>query len=367
MADKIKMSMRKIGLIIFLFSLISADLRADKRDLKEAMFYQKLDDNKVWCQLCPRKCIISEGKRGLCRVRENWQGKLYSLVYGKPCSVDIGPIEKAPLYHFVPGHKRLCLATVSCNLKCKNCHNWQISQAGPGEVREYALSPEEIVKEALRLGVDSISFTYTEPTVFYEYIYEISKVAKAKGLKTSIVSNGYINPEPLKKLLPYLSAVKIDLKAFTEKFYREICSGELEPVLKTLKVLKEEGAFFEIVYLVIPTLNDDPEEIKKMCVWIRDNLGKDVPVHFSRFHPAYKLTHLLATPVKTLERAIEIAHEVGLQYVYIGNVPGHKYNSTFCPRCDKLLIHRVHFSVLSNDMENGKCKFCKHKIPGVWK
>ena len=205
----------------------------------------------------------------------------------------------------------------------------------PGEVRERNLSPEEIVKEALRRGVNSISFTYTEPTVFYEYIYEISKLAKKSGLMTSIVSNGYINPEPLRKLLPYLTAVKIDLKAFTEKFYREICAAELEPVLKTLKVLKEEGAFFEIVNLIIPTLNGSPEEIRKMCEWIKENLGEDVPLHFSRFSPAYRLTHLPPTPVKTLELAIKIAHDVGLKYVYIGNVPGHKYSSTFCPRCKR--------------------------------
>ncbi len=359
--------MRRIGLIIFLFCLVSASLRADEMGLKEAMFYQKLEDNKVWCQLCPRKCIIAEGKRGFCRVRENREGKLYTLVYGKPCSVNVGPIEKAPLYHFIPGHRRLCLATVGCNLRCKFCHNWSISQVGPGEVREYNLSPEEVVGEAKRRGVNSISFTYTEPTIFYEYIYDISKLAKKEGIRTSIVSNGYINPEPLRRLLPYLDAVKIDLKAFTEKFYREICEAELEPVLNTLKVLKEEGAYFEIVNLVIPTLNDSPEEIRKMCEWIKDNLGKDVPLHFSRFTPAYRLTHLPSTPIKTLEKAIKIAHDVGLRYVYIGNVPGHKYNSTFCPQCKKRLIHRIHFSVLSNDIENGKCKFCHYEIAGVWK
>jgi len=334
---------------------------------KEAMFYQKLEDNKVWCQLCPRRCIISEGKRGFCRVRENREGKLYTLVYGKPCSVNVGPIEKAPFYHFIPGHRRLCLATVSCNLRCKFCHNWQISQAAPGEVRKYNLSPEEIVKEALRQGANSISFTYTEPTVFYEYIYEISKLAKKNGLKTSIVSNGFINPEPLRKLLPYLDAVKIDLKAFTEKFYREICAAELEPVLKTLKVLKEEGAFFEIVNLIIPTLNDSSEEIRKMCEWLKENLGEDVPLHFSRFTPAYRLTHLPATPIETLEEAVKIAKSIGLKYVYIGNVPGHKHNSTFCPGCKERLIHRVHFSVLSNNIENGKCKFCGYNILGIWK
>lgn len=349
-----------------LLDLLTNKARAKTYSLREAMFYQGLDNNQVRCQLCPRRCTIPEGKRGFCRVRENRGGKLYSLVYGKPCSVNVGPIEKAPLYHFVPGHKRLCLATVSCNLRCKFCHNWHISQVGPGEVSEYNLSPEEVVKEALRQGVNSISFTYTEPIVSYEYIYDTSKLAKEEGIKTSIVSNGYINPEPLRKLHSVLSAVKIDLKGFTEKFYREVCAAELEPVLKTLKVLKEEGAFFEIVNLVIPTLNDNAEEIKKMCEWIRNDLGNDVPIHFTRFTPSYRLTNLPSTPVKTLEMAVSTAHDVGLKYVYIGNVPGHKYNSTFCPKCEERLIHRIHFAVLSNSIGDGKCRSCQEKIPGIW-
>lgn len=367
--------MIKPGLKVFLVYLVcffvatEVELfsRYSTNSTKKAMFYQKLEQNKVRCLLCPRRCIIPEGQRGFCRVRENRGGELYTLVFGKPCSVDIGPIEKAPLYHFIPGHKRLCLATVGCNLRCKHCHNWYISQAGPGEVREHNLTPEEVVREVKRQGVSSISFTYTEPTIFYEYMYEISKLAKKEGIKTSIVSNGYINPEPLKKLLTVLDAVKIDLKAFTEKFYRDICFAELEPVLKTLKVLKEERAFFEIVNLVIPTLNDNPEEIRKMCEWIKKNLGDDVPLHFTRFSPSYKITHLPPTPVETLENAIRIAQDVGLKYVYIGNVPGHKYNSTFCPRCKRVIIHRVHFSVLSNEIKDGKCRFCKYEIHGVWK
>jgi len=301
---------------------------------KEAMFYQQLDGKKVWCQLCFRKCIISNGQHGFCRNRENRDGKLYSLVYAQPCAVHIDPIEKEPQLHMLPGSDILCLATVSCNFRCKQCHNWHISQVGLGEVREYNLSPEEVVKEALRQGVNSISFTYTEP---------------------------------LRKPPKVLDAVKIDLKAFTKEFYREICEAEPESVLKTLKVLKEEGTFFEIVNLLIPTLNDNPEEIKKMCIWIKDNLGEDIPLHFSRFTPAYRLTHLPPTPIKTLEEAIRIAQGVGLKYVYIGNVPGHKYNSTFCPKCDKRLIHRIHFSVLSNNIKDGKCKFCQYEIHGIWR
>ncbi len=345
----------------------AADSGGENALPREAMFYRELKDGAVRCDLCPRRCVIAEGARGFCRVRENREGKLYSLVFGRPCTVDVGPIEKAPLYHFIPGHSRLCLATVSCNLRCRHCHNWQISQAGPGERREFKLSPEEIVERALSRGLTSISFTYTEPVIFYEYVYEISKLAQKRGIKTSIVSNGYINPAPLRRLLPHLDAVKIDLKGFTEAFYREVAAAELQPVLETLKVLKEEGAFFEIVNLVIPTLNDDPRDLKRMCAWIAENLGADVPVHFSRFSPSYRLTHLPPTPVRTLEEAVRIAGEAGLKYVYIGNVPGHRNNSTFCPGCGKRLIHRVHFSVLENNIEGGECGFCGYEVAGVWK
>lgn len=334
---------------------------------KEAMFYQKLANNVVRCQLCPHRCSIADGKSGFCRVRKNNSGKLYSMVYGRPCTVDIGPIEKAPLYHFIPGHRRLCLATVGCNLRCKYCHNWQISQSSPGQLREHDMSADDIVNEAIRRGVKSVSFTYTEPTIFYEYLYDISRIAKRRGLKTSIVSNGFINSEPLRKLIPYLDAVKIDLKAFNEDFYRDISSARLEPVMQTLRILKEENAFFEIVNLIVPTLNDDSDEIRKMCIWISDTLGKDVPIHFSRFSPSYKLTNLSSTPVSTLEQAVSIAFESGLKYAYIGNVPGHKYNSTYCPKCRERLIHRTHFSVLSYNLEEGDCSFCGYSIHGIWK
>jgi len=333
---------------------------------KEAMWYTPLQFSRVRCDLCPHKCVIEEGRGGFCRVRENRDGKLYSLVYGKPCAVNIGPIEKAPLYHFIPGHRRLTIATMGCNLSCKHCQNWHISQISPAEISHYTLSPEEVVKHAKRLGVNSISFTYTEPTIFYEYMYSIATLARKRGLRTSVVSNGFISPEPLRKLIKVLDAVKIDLKAFTERFYYEICSAELAPVLKTLQVLKEEGIFFEIVNLIIPTLNDNPDEIEKMCLWIKENLGEDVPVHFSRFTPAYRLTRLPATPVETLEEAVRIGQRVGLKYVYIGNVPGHRYSSTYCPGCGEKLIHRIHFSVLSNSIEDGKCGYCGHKIPGIW-
>ncbi len=339
---------------------------AGEPSLKEACFYRKLGDNETQCLMCPRRCLIPEGARGVCRNRENRSGTLFALTYGRPCSIAVEPIEKAPFWHFIPGHKRLCVATVGCNLRCKYCQNWHISQKRVEEVRHYNLSPEEVVKIARREGVKSICFTFSEPTAFYEYMYDIAKLAKENGLMSSMVSNGFINPEPLRKLTKVLDAVKIDLKGFSEDFYEKVCFGRLGPVLNTLRILKEEGTWLEIVNLIVPPLNDDPNEIEKMCEWIKKNLGDEVPLHFIRFFPNYKLTHLPPTPVETLEKAIEIAQGVGLKYVYIGNVPGHKYNFTYCPKCGRCLIKRVVFFLLENNIVNGRCKFCGEKIPGLW-
>lgn len=334
--------------------------------LKEAMFYEKLNGQNVQCHLCPRGCVISEGKRGFCRNRENKKGTLYTLVYGKPAVVDIGPIEKAPLYHFIPGHFRLCLTCASCNLRCKHCQNAHLSQKSFEELNHYSYSPSEIVQQAKNQDLFSISFTYTEPTVYYEYIYDISSIAEQMGMKTSIVSNGYINREPLKKLLPVLDAVKIDLKGFSEEFYEEVCSASLKPVLNSLWTVKEEKVWLEIVNLLIPTLNDDLKMIDEMCQWVKENLGADTPLHFTRFFPSHKLTSLSPTPVSTLESAYEIAKANGLKYVYIGNIPGHIYNSTFCPSCNRRVIHRTNFEILETKMTNGKCNFCGFRLQGRW-
>jgi len=333
---------------------------------RDAMFYKNLDGQKIQCLLCPRECVIGDGKRGFCRNRENRNGKLYTIVYGKPSVVDIGPIEKAPLYHFAPGHFRLCLTCASCNLRCKHCQNWHLSQSSSEDQNCYSYTPEETVKQAQTHNLSSISFTYTEPTVYYEYLYNISSLAKEAGMKTSIVSNGYINREPLRKLLTVLDAVKIDLKGFSEEFYKKVCSASLKPVLESLKTVKTSNVWLEIVNLVIPTLNDDPKVIDEMCRWIKENLDLDTPLHFTRFHPDYKLTHLPPTPISTLESAYDIAKKNGLRYVYIGNVPGHIYNSTYCPSCNRKLIHRAHFDVLEMNLVNGKCKFCNFSIQGIW-
>ena len=333
---------------------------------KEALFYKKLDGEDVQCLLCPRECVISDGKRGFCRNRENQGGTLYTLVYGRPAVVDIGPIEKAPLYHFIPGHFRLCLTCASCNLRCKHCQNWHLSQKSFEELDHYSYTPSEIVQQAKKQGLNSVSFTYTEPTVYYEYLYNVSVVAREVGMKTSIVSNGYINREPLLKLLKVLDAVKIDLKGFSEEFYKKVCSATLKPVLESLLTVKKENVWLEIVNLVIPTLNDDPKMIDEMCRWIKENLGVDTPLHFTRFRPDYKLTHLSPTPVSTLESAYEIAKKNGLRYVYIGNVPGHTYNSTYCPSCDRNVISRMHMDVVEMNVVDGKCRFCKFPIEGKW-
>lgn len=333
---------------------------------KEAMFYKREQEWAVQCLLCPRECVIPEGKRGFCRNRENRGGTLYTLTYGRPAVVDIGPIEKAPLYHFIPGHFRLCLTCSSCNLRCKHCQNWHLSQKSFEELNHYSYTPYEIVQEAKNQGLFSISFTYTEPTVYYEYLYDIFLLAQEIGMKTSIVSNGYINREPLLKLIGVLEAVKIDLKGFSEEFYKEVCSASLKPVLGSLQTVKKEKVWLEIVNLVIPTLNDDPKMIDKMCRWIKENLGSDTPLHFTKFHPDYKLSHLCPTPVSTLEVAYEIAKKNDLMYVYIGNVPGHIYNSTFCPSCNRKVIYRTHFDVVEMNVVDGKCKFCSFPIQGKW-
>ncbi len=335
----------------------------------EARHWTRLEGNTVQCQLCFRNCTIREGGRGFCGVRENRRGTLYSLVYGRPCSVTPGsPMEKLALYHVVPGSLRLNLATAGCNFRCSFCHNWEIATRAPEEVESHDLSPEEAVDVAVENNLEFVAFTYTEPTIFYEYMYDIARLARNRGLRTLLNTNGAMSPDPLKELLPHLDAVNVDLKAFTSEFYQTTVShARMEPVLTTLKVIEEQGTWCEIVNLIIPTLNDDLDRIGEMCLWIRDEMGPGVPLHFTRFFPAYKQTRLPPTPVETLEKARDIALAAGLEYVYIGNVPGHMANSTYCPECGRILIERVHFSVLGNHVQDGACQFCGHPIPGIWK
>ena len=335
--------------------------------LHEARFYKQIDEQTVQCELCPRKCTLSDGVRSFCRAREPKDGKLYSLVYGQACAVHIDPIEKKPLFHFLPGTPIFSVATAGCNFRCKFCQNWQISQSRPEETDSYPLTPEEIVNETLKNNCPSIAYTYTEPSIFYEYMLDTAKIAKIKGIKNMYHSNGSLNPAAVEELSLYLDGANIDLKGFTQEFYSQNCAGYLETVLKTLKLLKRNRVWLEITNLVIPTLNDDLKQIKQMCLWIKENLGPDVPLHFSRFWPQYKLTSLNPTPTETLDEARQIAQDTGLNFVYIGNIPGHPAENTYCPKCKKPVIKRSGFSVLENSLTSaGNCKFCQTPIPGIW-
>jgi len=266
----------------------------------------------------------------------------------------------------LPGTRAYSIATAGCNIECKFCQNWQISQFRPEQVNNIKLTPEEVIRFAQEKRCDTVAYTYSEPVVFYEYMYDTAKIGKREGVGSVMISNGYIKKEPLVKLCSELSAVKIDFKAFTEKFYKETCSGELKPVLETLVTLKETGIWFEVVMLIIPTLNDSEKELRDMCSWINENLGPDVPIHFTRYHPTYKIKNLPPTPTKTLEKARNIAIESGLNFAYTGNVPGHPGESTYCPGCKEVLIKRVGFTILQYSLNGNECGNCKHPIPGVW-
>src|SRR3989344_3565942 len=283
--------------------------------MKEALYYKKLTDKKVKCILCPHFCLLAENKKGLCRVRKNINGKLYTLVYNKPCAVHIDPIEKKPLFHFLPSSKSLSVSTYGCNLFCLNCQNFEISKEFK-EINLKEVKSKEIIDLAIKNNCKSISYTYTEPTIFYEYMLDIAKLAKKSKLKNVIVSNGYINETPLKDLIPYIDAANIDLKSFNEKFYIKNCNAKLQPVLNTLKILKKSDRWIEITHLVIPGLNDNQKEVEKMCIWIKKNLG-NIPLHFSRFYPYYKLDYIQETPIATLKKLSNIAKKY-LDYVYIG-------------------------------------------------
>jgi len=299
-------------------------------------------------------------------VRENRKGVLYSLVYGTPCAAEIDPVEKKPQYHFYPGSTAYSIGTAGCNLHCKFCQNWWMSQSSPEEVPSFSLPPEELVKKAIENKCKSIAYTYNDPIVFYEYTLDTAKLAREKGIKNIFVTNGFINPEPLKELCKYLDAAHVDLKGFTEEYYSNICSARLAPVLETLKILKKEGVWFEVINLVIPTLNDDMTIIRKMCQWLKTNIGADCVLHFSRFFPDYKLQYLPPTPEETLEKAKAVAEKCGLHYVYIGNVFGREDN-TYCPKCKKLLIRRSSFyTILENKVKKGKCPYCNEVIAGVF-
>lgn len=320
----------------------------------------------VKCNLCPNECVISNGARGHCRVRENRDGVLYTVVFGNPCAVHVDPIEKKPFFHFYPTQPALSLATAGCNLRCLYCQNWQISQFTPEETQNYDAPPESIVSVATQESVPIIAYTYSEPIVFYEYMMAITHLARTQGIKNVMISAGYINEAPLRELCQAVDAIKIDLKGFNQDFYRQVCQAERDPVLHTIETIADEGIHLEIVNLVVPTLNDSEDDMRGLSDWVLEHVGPDVPLHFSRFMPQYKLRNLPSTPVETIERARDIALAAGLHYVYTGNVPGHVGEHTYCPRCGEVLIRRLGFSVLEYHIVDGTCEFCGESIAGVW-
>lgn len=331
--------------------------------MQKARFYEPLENGKLHCYLCPRHCHIGPGQTGFCFIRKNIDGKLYNLAYGKPCAVHIDPIEKKPLFHFLPGSQILSIGTAGCNLGCKFCQNWSISKARFDQQQAVDLTPEAAVNAALATGCESIAYTYNDPTIWAEYAMDIARLARENGLKNVMVTAGYITPEALPLVYQHIDAANVDLKAFTENFYRKYTLSHLEPVLNTLQALQRMGVWLEITNLVIPTLNDAEEEIREMCRWILDHLGNGVPLHFTAFHPDFKLTHLPRTPRETLERARQIALDCGLQYVYTGNVFS-EGNHTYCPNCHRLVIRRSWHDVLACDLNDQHCCiYCGYRIP----
>lgn len=332
----------------------------------QGKFWVAAADGSVTCLLCPHHCLVRKGMSGLCRTRTNREGVLYTVAYGNPCSVAVDPVEKKPVYHFLPGTDILSIATAGCNFHCLNCQNRTISQVSPSSAEHYEMSPGQVVGTALRYGIPSIAFTYTEPTVFYEYMYDIAVLAHANGLKTVMVSNGYIDPEPLADLLPYLDAANIDLKTFDESLYRRVAGGKLQPVLDTLLALRQAGVWTEITHLVIPDMTDDASYFVSMCRWLINNGFETAPLHISRFFPCFKLQDLPPTPVEHLTRARQTAMKIGLHFVYTGNVPGDPDGNTHCPACGRVVVERSHYAVTAKNLLNGTCASCGAEIPGVW-
>jgi pyruvate formate lyase activating enzyme len=334
--------------------------------MKEALFYEKLENHAVQCHLCAHHCVIARGKRGICGVRENRGGILCTLVYGRSIAENIDPIEKKPLFNFLPGSKSFSIATAGCNFRCLHCQNHDISQMPRNRdvIMGRNLSPDDIVSLAKQNGCESISYTYTEPTIYYEYACDTAKRASAEGLKNVFVTNGYITEEPLRAISPYLDAANIDLKSFTEGFYKKICGAKLQPVLDAIKLYRDLNIWIEITTLIIPTHNDSTPELEQIASFIKD-LGTDIPWHITAFHPTYRLTDQAPTQVSALMQARDIGIRAGLRYVYVGNVPGERGENTYCYNCGELLIERYGFKIITNSISDAQCPKCQVKIDGV--
>jgi len=332
----------------------------------EGFLYTKSDDQKVRCCICPHRCLLSPGDRSVCRSKINVDGKLYSLTYGNPCAANLDPIEKKPLFHFKPQTRAFSIATTGCNFRCLNCQNWEISQAKPHEVRHYELFPADVINEAQHLKAGSIAYTYSEAITYFEYMIDTARLAREAGLKNLWISNGYINRKPLLELCKVLDAANVNLKAYSDEIYRKLNGGRLQPVLNTFKTMHEQGVHFEMTNLVVPEYTDDADLVKRMCGWILEELGPDYPLHFLRFFPKYKLDRLPPTPISTVADFRALAIREGIRYVYVGNVPNHEGNNTYCHNCGKLLVERRGYFIPTYNLIENRCKFCDTVIPGIW-
>ncbi len=330
---------------------------------RPAAFFTRLEAGELRCDLCPHRCLLEVGERGLCGVRVNAGGRLDTVAYGNPCAVNVDPIEKKPFFHVLPGTRTLSLATAGCNLRCKSCLNWEASQARPEETFNYELPPGDVVARAQSYGCRSIASSYVEPVVFFEYMLDIARLCRDLPLLHLMHSAGYVNRAPLDEICQVVDGACIDLKGFTDELYRQLVGGELGPVLETLQTLRDHGVHTEVVNLLIPGKNDDPKTLRAMCRWIREEMGPEVPLHFFRFYPRYRLKSVPPTPVPTLERARAIALEEGLHYAYIANVPEHPGKHTYCPACGELLIRRVGLITEVVALTDGRCAHCAHAIP----
>jgi pyruvate formate lyase activating enzyme len=335
----------------------------------EAYLYEKHDPTTVKCNLCHHRCLVKDGKKGICNVRENRSGVLTTMVYGRLIAQHVDPIEKKPLFHLIPASRSYSVATVGCNFKCRFCQNASIAQMPSdhgGRIAGEQVTPAHVVAAAQKTGCTSIAYTYTEPTIYFEFACDTAKLAHEKGIKNVFVTNGYMTPEALRMISPWLDAANVDLKAFNNDFYRKYCGAKLSRVKETLELMKQEGIFLEITTLLIPELNDDRGEIRNLATFIKNRLGSETPWHISRFHPTYKLTNLPPTPLKTILEARKTGMEIGLKYVYTGNVPGEEGENTFCPGCGIKVIQRWGFQVKKNLLENGYCPDCGSPIEGIW-
>jgi len=331
---------------------------------REAMWYEA-HGRMVHCRLCPHQCILGENDRGFCRTRVVKEGKLHTIAYGNPCAVHLDPMEKKPLYHFLPGRPVLSIATGGCNLRCLNCQNWQISQAKPENLHNFDLPPAQLTGLLTENNIPAIAYTYSDPIIFYEYVMDTGMLARARNIRNVLVTAGYIEEKPLRRLCTVADAANVDLKGFTDNFYKKVCGARLAPVMHGLLVMREEGVWVEVTRLIVPTLSDDLEDIRAMCGWLVETMGPGTPLHLSRFQPQHKLQHLPPTPVDTLYKAHDIATRAGLHFVYVGNVPDNPYQDTVCPQCRRAVIRRRGYTVLGNELENGTCP-CGQEIPGVW-